>query len=125
MYVYTTLDRNIKTVWITYQRTSSAYILGQIGTMVGIFLTLEHRILNLVECVALLFLIFTDLASRLSAQHSTQIIGGGTHAHTNGQGSDQNNTTMDVERERALNSRRIFKPPKVIRVQVPVVGAQS
>ena len=37
-----------------------------------IMLTLEHRILNLVECVALLFLIFTDLASRLKTNNIDQ-----------------------------------------------------
>lgn len=34
-------------------------------------LTLVHRILNFVELVALLFLIFTDLASRLGKDSSS------------------------------------------------------
>lgn len=36
-------------------------------------LTLEHRILNLVELVALLFLIFTDFASRLRARETRSL----------------------------------------------------
>ena len=61
-------------------------------------LTLEQRILNLVECVALLFLIFTDLASRLSSdkkQHPTQ---------TNGQRDTEKKRQADETERMCIHS---------------------